>query len=321
MKRNLTIVLGSFVVFFALITFSFKVQSDIVEPPSGGLANDPGQSNCAACHSNYGPPIARNSQFVIRIAPDSAGLSNDSSIINGSNNFYTPNHPNWVSFYLTGVNTNFATDSAYYGFQFTALKTDSSMAGSFTLVDPNTSSQSSPYAGFTFYNGPRSYVSHYNPYQLHTINTWHFVWNAPDSSAGPVTFYYSGNLADGYGLSAQPTPPLPYGDTIFVGYMTLTPGPSSALGIANINSAIHYAHLYPVPLSNELTADMYLLSSSYIVMTMLSTDGQIVKELYCGQTPQGQFSQTFDTGDIAAGVYLVRILSGTDSKTIKVLKY
>ena len=323
MKRKLVFVLLTLLALVIFQTSSFKLQSHIVQPQSGGLANDPGQSNCAACHYTFGAPIPRNSQFILRIAPDSAGLSNAGSILTGSNNLYTPNHPNWISLTLTGTNTNYESgDSTIYGFQFTALKAspNDSMAGSFTLVDPYTSTQSSFYTT-PFLYGPVSYVSHFNRLSEHMHNTWYFIWNAPDSNAGPVTFYYTGNLGDNYPIPDQPAPPLPYGDSTFSGSMTLSPGPYSSVGIADIAGNIHSVSIYPVPFSQELSAAIYLNTSSTLSLTLLSPEGQTVKELYNDTAPQGHFSRSFNIGDIAAGIYFVSIQSGADTKVVKVMKY
>jgi hypothetical protein len=322
MKRKLIFALVTLLALVIFQTSTFKLQSHVVAPQTGGLANNPGQTNCAACHSAYGAPFVRNSQFVIRIAPDSAGLANDSSILTGSNNFYTPNHPNWVSLDLLGVNTNAAPDSPFYGFQFTALKAspNDSMAGSFTLVDPNTSSENGPYTSFPELYGPVSYVGHYNRNSQHFIHTWYFVWNAPDSNAGPVTFYYSGNLGNG-NIGGDPNNDYPNSDSIFVGSVTLNPGQYSNVGIANIAGNIHSVSVYPVPFGQELNAAIYLNTSSTVSLTLLSPEGQTIKELYNGTAPQGHFSRSFDIADVAAGIYFVRIQSGTDATVVKVLKY
>ena len=152
-------------------------------------------------------------------------------------------------------------------------------------------------------------------------NTWYFIWNAPDSSAGPVTFYYTGNLGDNYPIPDQPAPPLPYGDSTFSGSMTLSPGPYSSVGIADIAGNIHSVSIYPVPFSQELSAAIYLNTSSTLSLTLLSPEGKTIKELYNDTAPQGHFSRSFNIGDIAAGIYFVRIQSGADTKVVKVMKY
>ena len=323
MKRKLTIVFATLLAIFIFQISSLTLQSHIVRPLEGGLANDPGQTNCVHCHYTYNA-FARDSQFVLSISLDSAGLSNDSNIITPSHNFYTPHHTQWISINLLGVNTNAAPDSPYYGFQLTALTANDSMAGSFILVDPYTSLQNSA----TSYNPPVVsatdtiwYVGHANPARLHTIHTWYFLWSAPDSSAGPVTFYYTGNLGNGYDISQQPAPPSPYGDSVFTGQVTLYPGPSFTVGIKTISDNINSVNIYPVPFDQKLNADMYLNASSDLSITLMSLQGQAVSQLYSGKAPQGHFARSFDIADVAAGIYFVQVRSGTATKVIKVIKY
>ena len=320
MKRN---ILTVFVTLMAIVLFqtsSFKLQSHIDSPPSGGLAGDPHQTSCAACHSSRVTQQTRNSQFILRIAHDSASLGDAGSLVTPSST-YTPNHPNWVSLELIGVNTTSPGDTGWCGFQFTALTANDSMAGTFSWVDPNTSRQTNAFtqsgrvavpAGDTIY-----YVGHRNPNLIHNIQKWYFVWNAPDSSAGPVTFYYTGNLGNG---NRQADINLNNTDSIFLGSTTLTPGPY-ATGIANVAGNIHAVSVYPVPFSDRLNANLYFNTASTVSITLLSIDGQAIKELYDGNTPQGHFSRSFEIGGVAAGMYFVRIQSGADSKIVKVLKY
>jgi hypothetical protein len=192
------------------------------------------------------------------------------------------------------------------------------MAGSFTLVDGNTSMQSSASSINNPAYGPVTYVGHNNPNRIHYIQKWTFVWNAPDSSAGPVTFYYSGNLGNG-NLALDVS--LSNTDSIFVGKVTLNPGVYNNVGITNVAENISSIAVYPVPFSQELNADLYLNTSSAVTLTLMSIDGQAIKELYNGTAPQGHFSRLFQIGDVAAGMYFVKVQSGTDSKVVKVLKY
>jgi hypothetical protein len=322
MKRNSTIVFATLLVIVLFQISSFRLQSHIEFPPAGGLAGDPHQTNCGACHSTLVAVTNRNSQFILRIAPDSAMLGNPGSIVTGSSS-YTPNHPNWVSLELTGVNTNSPPDTGWYGFQFTALKANDSMAGTFTLVDPHTSRQDNSFtqlsggvavpAGDTIY-----YVGHYNPTLQHYIQQWYFIWNAPDSSAGAITFYYAGNMGNG---NRQADISLSNTDSIFLGSTTLTPGPPSTVGIADVAGNIHAVSVYPVPFSNQLNANLYFNTPSNVSIMLMSIDGQAIRDLYDGPTPQGHFSRSFEIGSVAAGMYFVRIQSGADTKVVKVLKY
>jgi len=197
------------------------------------------------------------------------------------------------------------------------------MAGNFTLLDPFTSMQTNAFtqiggrtpvpAADTIY-----YVGHNNPNFVHFIQKWYFIWNAPDSSAGPVTFYYAGNMGNG---NRQADISLSNTDSIFVGSVTLTPGAASTVGISNVAHDIEAVSVFPTPFSDQLNANLYLGNPSNVSITLLSIDGQVVRDLYYGAAAQGHFSRSFDLGGISAGMYFVKVQSGTDSKVVKVLKY
>jgi len=311
MKRKFTLALATVMAILIFQTTSFKVQSHIVMPLEGGLSGDPGQTTCVHCHSDITNGTNRNSQFILKIASDSAGLIGSANIITGSTT-YTPHCTQWISLQLLGRNTNSPGNTPKQGFQFTALKANDSMAGSFTLVDIHTAMQTTATAYQPVLHGPVSYVSHFHADSA--TSTWYFKWTAPDSGAGPVTFYYAGNLGNGDATYN--------GDSIFLGSVTLQPGtPCSSTGISDLSANIKSISVYPVPFGNTLITDMYINNASPVSMTLLSMEGQTVRELYSGVAPHGQFSRSFEISDLATGLYLVRVQSGSDVKVIKVLRY
>jgi hypothetical protein len=314
MKRNFILAFATLLAVVLFQTTSLKLQSHIAQPLEGGLSNDPGQTTCVHCHSDITNGIVRNSQFIIKLSPDSAGLTGNANIVTGTSQ-YTPGCTQWISIELLGANTNGASGGLTpdYGFQFTALKAspNDSMAGTFTKVDFKTSMESSVSSYQPVDYGPVSYMGHKN---ADTTHVWYFKWTAPDSGSGPVTFYYVGNLGNGDASYN--------GDSIFIGSVTLSAGtPCISTGISNVSGNIHSVSVYPVPFSQQLNTDMYLNTSGSVSISLLSVEGQTIKELYNNAAaPQGHFSKSFNIGDIAAGIYFVRIQSGTDSKVIKVLK-
>lgn len=296
MKRSFPIVLGALLALVIFQISSLRLQSHIIRPLTGGLANDPNESSCVSCHQ-YGVFNDPN-RIIVRLSNDSAGLANSSSIVSNTSQ-YTPNYTQWVSVELVGANGN----NPDYGFQFTALKSaNDSMAGSFSLINTHNTSMETDPASVT---GVRNYVGHAN---ASSNKVWVFRWSTPDT--GNVTFYYNGNFGNG---DNQTT-----GDSIFHGSFTLTRGLPS--GISNVSN-IHAVSVYPVPFAQTLNADLYLNASSPLTITLLSMEGQAIKELYSGSAAQGRFSRSFEIGDISAGVYFVKIQSGNDAKVIKVLKF
>ena len=301
MKRNFTIVFAALIVFCLFQTSSLKLQSHIAQPAQGGLAGDPGQTTCSHCHNDISNTITRNSQFTIKISQDSAGLSGNTNAIADSG-LYTPDYTQWISVELHGANGA----TPVYGFQFTALKANDSMAGSFTLVNAKTSIETSASSYQPVLNGPVTYVGHK---RADTTRVWYFKWTAPHS--GKVNFYYTGNLGNGDATYN--------GDSIFEGSVSLNAGLPS--GINNVRANINSASVYPVPFTQTLNAKFDLNTSAEVKIVLMSLDGKLTKELYSGFASQGAFNRSFDLNDVEAGVYLVRINSGAESKTIKVIKY
>jgi hypothetical protein len=247
----------------------------------------------------------------LKIASDSAGLVGSANIVNGSST-YAPRCTQWISIELLGTNTNSPGNIPKQGFQFTALRANDSMAGSFTLVDPKTTKETSASSYQPVLHGPVTYVSHFRADS--SSHVWYFKWTAPDSGAGPVTFYYTGNLGNGDNTYN--------GDSIFLGQVTLAAGtPCAPNGIANVAGNIHSASVYPVPFGNNLNTDLYLNAPSHLSITLMSMEGQTIRDLYNANTAQGAFNRSFEIGDLATGIYLVKVQSGNDVKVIKVLKY
>lgn len=301
MKRNLTILLTALFIFCLFQTSSLKLQSHIAQPIQGGLAGDPGQTTCSHCHNDISNTITRNSQFTIKISQDSAGLVGNTNVIADSG-LYTPDYTQWISLELHGANG--ATPD--YGFQFTALKANDSMAGSFTLVNTKTSIETSASSYQPVLYGPVTYVGHKH---ADTTHIWYFKWTAPHS--GKVNFYYTGNLGNGDATYN--------GDSIFQGSVSLNAGAPS--GINNVAANITSTSVYPVPFAQRLNTEFSLSTSAELSISLISLDGKLTKELYSGLAPQGTFSRSFDLNDIDSGVYLVQVNSGNETKTIKVIKY
>lgn len=313
MKRKVILAFATLMAMLIFQTSSIRVQSHIVAPLESGLSGDPGQTTCVHCHSDITNGVIKNSQFILKIASDSAGLVGSSNIVTASST-YAPRCTQWVSIQLLGMNTNSPGNTPRQGFQLTALRANDSMAGAFIIVDPHTTTQT--IAGNPPFqpalHGPVTYVSHFHADSA--TSTWYFKWTAPDSGAGPVTFYYTGNLGNGDATYN--------GDSIFIGSVTLAAGtPCAPNGIANVSGNIHSASVYPVPFANTLNTDLYLNAPSHLSITLMSMEGQSIRQLYDGAATLGQFSRSFEIGDLSAGIYFVKVQSGNDLKVIKVLKY
>lgn len=290
MKRNFTLASSVFLAFILLGTASLKLQSNDVQPPAGGYANDPGKTNCYHCHT--GTLAADPSVFTIALASDSAGLSNAGNVVT-TGTHYTPGATHWISLKLNGTNGNMTK----YGFQFIALTSANAMAGSFTLTNTsNTSSQTS---------GTRKYVGHKN---ANGNNIWSFKWTAPDS--GNVTFYYSGNIANGDGTEDN--------DQIFTGSSAISAGPFA--GIGDINGVLQGLNMYPNPFNSQVSVELELKKTSPLTLTLIPMDGSVSKEIFNQSMVSGRFGKTFDISEVPAGVYLIKIQTAEASTVRQIVK-
>ncbi|MBX7221639.1 MAG: hypothetical protein K1Y36_16935 [Blastocatellia bacterium] len=182
-----------FVVLGSMVTFGFS------SGPDPGYTNAPGDiDTCVNCHD----------QFQLNTGSGQVSLT-------GLPQVYQPGqtYPLTISVEQQG--------RTRWGFQATALTANGEKAGTFVLTDPNlTRIQSSSVSGKL-----RDYIEHT---QAGTQNgtprkaTWRFSWKAPATDAGPVTFYFCGNAANGDNTNQ--------GDYIYSS-VALTNSPTSQLAV------------------------------------------------------------------------------------------
>ena len=287
MSKTKVIFWGSLLTAMFLAFYSITLQSNDVQPPTPGLAGDPGQTTCNHCHA--GTTTTDASKFIFKLSPDSAGLAGSSHIVTTATH-YIPDSVQWLSLTLNGT-------AVKYGFQITAVNASAGRADSFLLVNTaNTSRQRST---------TRSYVGHK---AASTNTTWLIKWHAPHS--GNVTFYYTGNLADGDGSSD--------GDSVYQSMATVSAMP---LGITETTSVITTVLVYPVPISNHITTAIQFSKSTSLDITLLDIYGSTIKQLYNGMAQQGQFINVYSLDELPTGTYLLKVETDNGIVVKKVMKY
>ena len=273
MSKGKVVFCSGLLTIIAVIFHSISLQSNDVQPPTPGLAGDPGQTTCSHCHA--GTTTTDASKFTFKLSPDSAGIGGSSHIVTVGTQ-YIPDSVQWLSLTLNGV-------AVKYGFQITAVNASAGRADSFLLVNTaNTSRQRS---------STRSYVGHK---AASNNTTWLIKWHAPHS--GNVTFYYTGNMADGDGSSD--------GDSVYQSMATVSTIP---LGIDEVASVITDVSIYPLPAFNTLTTVIHLNQATPLNIALVDINGRTSKQLYNGNAQQGQFLKSFDISDLSSGIYLLKI--------------
>ena len=157
------------IILVGLHSFSFARSG---KPPTAAngksYSGAPGESTCLSCHGN-----SSNGSLIISDLPDA----------------YQEDLAYTIKVKLS------QSGRKRWGFVMTALDTDGNQAGTFETADVNTQ---------TFSSGGRQYIGHTptgTAVGKQDSQTWTLRWIAPASGLGNVTFYASGNAANGNGAT------------------------------------------------------------------------------------------------------------------------
>ena len=174
LKLTLIIVFVGIVLFVSLLSGGQKSIASS-SGPSPSHTNAPGEDNCTTCHVDF--PVNSGSGSVS---------------ISGVPKIFLPGQQ--ISIKVTASQE----DGVNYGFQLTAIDDLGRSAGTWTLKDPvQTQIVEGPVKG-----NLRQYVEHTSAGIVPTMfgsKSWTFIWNAPEQFIGKVSFYASGNAANGSG--------------------------------------------------------------------------------------------------------------------------
>lgn len=186
-----------------------------------------------------------------------------------------------------------------FGFQISPQNSSGTALG--TLVATNTTE--------TQLTGAGAYIIHTSGGTAGTSNskTWTFDWIAPSAGTGAVTFYGAFNAANNSGDNT--------GDEIFTSSLAVQE--DITISIADATIAEENIHIFPNPVSNELTISFpgdFLSEQSSL--EIISMDGRKVKEMemIMGNIP------LIDVSDLKAGMYFVTVKTGNNSYTKKIVK-
>ena len=275
------IVIPCFLVITILVLNFREAKTNHAAPPLGGLSGDPARTSCALIGCHYGttytfPPGALTWNMGV-----TQGALSD---ITGQT--YTLGQTYYMEFKPDAPNGN----RPKYGFQMTSLDAAGNMAGSFTITDASRTSAQNLLG--------RNYIGHAN---ADLNNDWVFQWTAPDTAAGPITFYYAANMANGDATNS--------GDSIFLGTVVLNP--SGASGIGRVENEIQFLSLYPNPASDIIFLSFYNATGTSAQISLLDLEGREVqsemKEVLTGGNNTLQY---IIPGTVNRGIYLLKLQVG-----------
>ncbi len=283
--NNSTIV----IILFSLGIFAVTSSFDTLDNDGkAGRTGSPGESTCnITCHTGF--------------------ILNDGT---GSITITSPNNPTWEYFPGDTFDIDVTVTrlgNSLFGVDVECLTAISPQqnAGTIIITNPTT---------MTFKTNTVSSVIRKN--LVHKLNggiatnskTFSFKWVSPNTDIGPVTFYATGNAANGNNLTS--------GDHIYKTSQVLTP----AVG-ANIYkpSTKEGFSIFPNPAHDNISILCNVVAGEKVSVQLISIDGKIVSilnETISDGIPMNLKLALPDA--LPQGIYLVQLIHGnsTDSQRI-----
>ena len=268
---------------------------------STGAPGEPHTCSQAGCHGS-GNGSGTTGGLANNAGPGSITITSNPALPGG--NTYVPNTTYHMSITVS------ETGKAIFGFNaeildlsaptYTNTQVDNTI-GTLTITDA-THTQIKHGWGTG-----RSTVCHtQNGGLANNTTTFNFDWKAPAS--GTANIYTSAVAADNDGSAdAQ--------DNVYTKYI-LGLTPATTTGIDSYNDDFSF-DAYPNPSQDKLTVAFALPAEQQITIQLVSIDGRVVKTLD-SRTIAGTYIQTYNTEDIAKGVYLLKINSNSFNQAKKV---
>jgi hypothetical protein len=201
------------------------------------------------------------------------------------------------------------TGTSKFGFGFEALQSNGTNGGSLSITNGvKTQLKNAVVAG-----NIRTNVVHRNNGGLSAnSHTFSFIWTAPVTNIGNITFYTAGNAANGFNNTA--------GDFIFTSSQIITP---STVGLNDEHEIISSMSVYPNPVSDLVSVELNTRNSSDIQIHIVDITGSVVQVFNFTKPGTGHrvFENTIGE-DIKNGVYILQAVAGaqTVSKRIVVIR-
>ena len=303
MKQSRLYVISSvFILCVILLISQTKVNSNPGQPPAG-YTNDPdpsGALTCATSGCHSGTPVSDSTKFTVKMGLFSAGTGAQTDVVSGLTTYFADS-----TYYIT-VTGN--ANAARYGFELTivdAAASPGNMAGTIALTNTgNTTLGTYQPSGSTV----RQYAGHKN---ASTTRVWTFKWTAPSTGRGPLTIYYCGMNANNNGGTS--------GDLVYKSTRVIAEAPLVS-GIAKVPDNLSDLKAYPTLFNNDITLSFTMERNAKVEAELVALNGTVVSKLMEEEIASGSFSRSFQTQDLAAGIYLVKVHAGNNTLIDKVVK-
>lgn len=186
-----------------------------------------------------------------------------------------------------------------FGFEMVAIDENGNNAGTFITGGNNK-------VGVQTF-GNRDYIGHRNS---SSTNSFSFQWMAPTEDVGMITFYASGNAANGNNSTS--------GDLIYTNELSilLTNIPTYTPEKLGLN-------LFPNPAANTnyFNLEYQLTQTELMTISAYDASGRLVKVLFEGAENAGVQQHQFDltANELTAGVYYISLQSETFVSSVKLI--
>ncbi len=275
--RKYTIYVVTIFTAVVLLFQSSEVRTNSVQPPAG-RTGAPDELTCGdggACH-NATPNTGSGSVLIA---------------FSGNNNEYIPGATYEVT--VTVIDA----DASKFGFECTSVDVNGDGAGTWsTVVQGNVA-----YPTASAVND-REYVSHF---MANSNNTWIINWIAPALDEGAITFYASGNGANGNSSNT--------GDNIY----------TSSLVINNATGIEALAQSNPFVIENlshdQLNVQYFSEDHNPVVFHLYNLSGKCLKSFEVDNQSSTTHSTSLDVSSIPNGFYIMQYVSGTIAASHKIV--
>jgi hypothetical protein len=277
-----TLFLSAIIIIFS--TSSYDMHMDD-ENGKAGKTGSPGETTCAesGCHTGT----------AVNSGPGSVTI-NCSNMMNWE---YVPGQQYTISVTVAENTKNL------FGLGVEALKSNGDNAG--TLVaGTGTQIKTKTVSGFV----RKNIVHNTNTGAGTNSHTFTFIWNAPTTDVGDVTFYVAGNATNNNGSDS--------GDHIY----TISQVATAAVGVYEIENEKLDFTLYPNPTENQLNISYKLPTASNVSIKVFDTRGVLIKTLSSNNQPAGTIQQTYDMTDLSAGIYMFQIIIDNKISSCKIFQ-
>ena len=277
--------LSAIIVTVVLLTTLFVKDSftDSNQPPAGRTGANIGstETTCgtSSCHNN---------------TPNS-GTGNVSITFSDTDLVYVPGQ----TYDMTVATAE--SGKTKFGFEITVVDANGDSVG--TWIIPNgTNNVSKPSNGAVNH---RKYLGHKN---ASSTSTWSFQWKAPVTDRGHLTFFASGNCANGNGSES--------GDHIYTTSLSVDP----SVGTGVVTPVAEAADFKIQSLGyGALNVSIHQPQNGQVLIQLFDMNGRLISNLLDENIPAGEINRTLKLGNhLSSGMYLVRFDGNTTQQTRKI---